>query len=406
MSGALLAAPAAAVLAAAALAALALVRAFGPPADAGRLVSLDGLRGYLALGVYAHHAMMWRYYAQRGWWGHHADAPPLYRHLGEDAVTVFFMMTGSLFAAKLAEGRRRPVDWTRLYVGRVLRIYPLYAVALAATLAIVAALSGFRLREPPPALARNLLSWAHFGNWSINGVSDAWMITAGVQWSLAYEWLFYAALPLAGLLVGAAAPARWLVASALGTALWARWIPQLDPTHLASFGAGAVAAALTRSAAVRAALGGRAAAAAAVAAAGVAVSAFDHGYQWPVLLLLAAAFTVVASGNTLFGFLRWAPSRVLGEVSYSIYLLHGLLLFVVLRGVLGRAATAALPDAAYWALVVALAPVLVVVAFATFRLVERPGVGATPRAHRWVQRRLAAGRAQLSAPRRAVPESG
>ncbi len=398
----LTAAPAAAVLLVAALAALAIARTAGPPAAAGRLVSLDGLRGYLALGVYVHHAMLWRHYLVRGAWGHRPGDPRLYRHLGDDAVTLFFMMTGFLFAAKLAEGRARPIDWPRLYVSRVLRIQPLYAAVLAATLAIVAARSGFALQESPRDLARNLLSWARFGNWAINRLPDTWMITAGVQWSLAYEWLFYAALPLAGLLFGVVAPARWLVASAVGTALWVSWIPAFEAIHVGAFGAGVLASVVTRSAAVRAALGGRGGALAAVAAAATAVAAFEGGHRWPVLLLLAVTFTAVASGNTLFGLLGWAPSRVLGEISYSIYLLHGLLLYVVLRGVVGAAAAGAMSAAAYWGLIVALAPVLVLGAFATFRLVERPAIGATPRAQRWVRRRLEQSRAR----RRAAAPAG
>ena len=397
----LLLAPVTAVLATAMVVAIGLGRIAGPPPATDRLVSLDGLRGYLALGVFVHHAMMWRDYLRRGLWGYDDQSHPFYRHLGEDSVSLFFMMTGFLFAAKLAQGRARPIDWTRLYASRVLRIYPLYGLALATVLLMIAALTASELQVEPATLARSVLAWARFGNPDINGVEATWMLTAGVQWSLAYEWLFYSALPLAALLFGVVPPARWLVASALAVAVWARWIDNFEPIHLGAFGGGVLASLVTRSAPVRAALVGPIGALGAVAAVVMAFTRFGHGYQWPVLVLLTGAFIVVASGNTLFGVLRWPASRLLGEISYSIYLLHGLLLFGVLRGALGSTVAAALPTAAYWGLIVALTVVLVVVSFATFRLVERPGIGAMTHAQRWLAERRAgrgAVRRELGAP--------
>lgn len=385
--------PLAAVMVVAVVVASALGRWRGFPPETGRLVSLDGLRGYLALGVYAHHAMRWHSFVQPGHDWMPANLSRLYVHAGESAVTVFFMMTGFLFGAKLAEGRRRPIDWTRLYVSRVLRIYPLYGVALAAVLLVVAVESRGRLHTPPAALAHGVLAWAHFARPDLNGVPNTWLIVSGVPWSLEYEWMFYCALPLAALCFGVRPPWRWLAAGAVGTALWSYWLskesgppPHLE--HLGEFGAGALASVVTRHAQVRAALGGWVPACGALAAAALVPVLYDEPYQWPVLALLVPLFLVVASGNTLFGVLRLPASRLLGEISYSIYLLHGLVLFVVLRGVLGMPAAAALPPGAYWGLIVALTAVVVAGAFATFRLVERPAIRATPHAQRWLAERM------------------
>lgn len=370
--------PVVAAFTVAVLAAVALARAFGPPSAAGRVASLDGLRGYLALAVFVHHARLWSSVVRGGRWDI-PESDALYSHLGQGSVTLFFLMTGFLFGAKLVEARRRPIDWSRVYVARVLRIYPLYGVVLAATLATIAALSGFERRVDMATLVRNLVAWSHFADPDINGVPDSWMIVAGVTWSLMYEWLFYSALPIAALLFGRVAPVGWLAVSALGMAAWAHWIPSIQSVHLGAFGGGVLALLLTRRAAVRATLAGPIGAPIALTAVAIVLTCFVQSYQWPVLALLTLAFTVVASGNTLFGALSWAPSRLLGEISYGIYLLHGLLLFVVLRSVIGLPAAAALSPAAYWALIVALAPLLVVVAFAAFRLVEYPAIRATPR---------------------------
>ena len=43
------------------------------------------------------------------------------------------------------------------------------------------------------------------------------------------------------------------------------------------------------------------------------------------------AFVLIASGNDLFGLLTAPASKYLGTISYSVYLLHGIVLFCVLR---------------------------------------------------------------------------
>lgn len=393
----LIVAPALAVMAVAAGTAAALGRRRGSPAEQGRLASLDGLRGYLALGVFVHHATLWRAYVQPGhaWFPRHPI--PLYIHIGQSAVTAFFLMTGFLFGGKLAEGRVRPVNWTRLYVSRLLRIYPLYGVALAGVLVAVAALGGTALRVPPATFARSVLAWAHFARPDLNGVPATWVVIAGVTWSLAYEWLFYAALPLAALAFGVRPPVPWLLAGTAGVALWWHWIAVSDnggvrAIFLTTFAAGVLVSVVTRSVRVRALLGGPAAACVAIAATVAVPLRYAEPYQLPVVALLTVAFAPVAAGNTIFGLLRLPASRLLGEISYSIYLLHGLLLFGILRGVLGVPMVAALSTGAYWGLVLALTPVLVVGAFASYRLVERPCIGMTPHAQRWVAERVEASR--------------
>lgn len=396
-------APVIVVMGVAVMAARLLVRRFGAPPESGRLVSLDGLRGYLALGVFFHHATMWRAYVgpEHSWF---PKVPvPLYVHIGESAVTVFFLMTGFLFGAKLAEGRRRSMAWPRLYVGRLLRIYPLHIAVLCVVLLVVAIESGFALRVAPDTLVRGLFAWMHFARPDLNGVSATWTITSGVTWSLAYEWLFYSALPVAALVFGVRPPWRWLVASAAGIALWAYWIDTtngLSVIHLLAFAIGIATSVATQSARLRAKLAGPAPALAAIVLVALVPVLYVEPYQAAVLLHLSAAFVVIASGNDLFGLLRLRESRLLGEISYSIYMLHGVLLYLTLRGVFGMPVVDAMSPVAYCGVVVALAPVVVVAAFLSFRYIERPCIGATPHAQQWVAARADATRRALR--RRAI----
>jgi peptidoglycan/LPS O-acetylase OafA/YrhL len=99
---------------------------------------------------------------------------------------------------------------------------------------------------------------------------------------------------------------------------------------------------------------------------------FDDGYGVAQAALLAGAFLFVAHGNDVFGLLAAPASRALGTISYSIYLLHGLLLYAGFRAVGAVVPIAAIGAGGYWALVAAVAGATVGCAALTYRWIEQP----------------------------------
>ena len=83
---------------------------------------------------------------------------------------------------------------------------------------------------------------------------------------------------------------------------------------------------------------------------------------------------LIANGSTLFGLLSLRTTRLLGEVSYSMYLLHGIVLFYLARWLLGMDRLAGMSVPVYWTLVVAATPVLVGICLLTFTRIERPAM--------------------------------
>src|SRR5260221_2407812 len=59
-----------------------------------------------------------------------------------------------------------------------------------------------------------------------------------------------------------------------------------------------------------------------------AVIAFPTGYNYISLALISITFILIACGNTIFGILTTSTSRTLGKMAYSIYLLHGIILYI------------------------------------------------------------------------------
>src|ERR1700759_5008166 len=81
----------------------------GITAQQHRYSSIDGLRAFLALFVFLHHAAMWYYLFHLHVWG---QGPSLmYHHFGSTSVALFFMITAFLFFTKLINASGGEFDW-------------------------------------------------------------------------------------------------------------------------------------------------------------------------------------------------------------------------------------------------------------------------------------------------------
>ena len=349
-------------------------RAAAPGAIDARLGCIDGLRGYLALGVFLHHFVITYYWKQTGIW-----APPphlLFANLGPAAVALFFMVTGFLFVNRILT--RRAIDWTNLYVSRVCRLTPLYWFAVLLVVGIAFAKGG-GLRDSPALVAKDVLAWlSFFGNPPVNQFQDTNLIIAGVTWTLRYEWVFYLALPiLAWMLV----PVRWW-ALAAGVAVVgygyrrAVEIPWsgLNARFFVLFVVGGVAAAAYRVPAWRALSQHRATSVVALAALLTRLCGVTVDLSPFALVLLAVFFIPVALGNSLFGILRLNGSILLGDVSYSLYLLHGIVLYAVFSLAFPRYLQSVSGAAQLWPWMPVLGLAIVGVALFSHSMVEAPGM--------------------------------
>lgn len=381
--------PVVACLALALLTTYVITRRYGAPPLSGRYASIDGLRGYLAFLVFLHHACIWYFYLRSGNW----SRPPSYffNNFGQGGVALFFMITAFLFYVKLLAGRARGVDWTKLYLSRLLRLTPLYLFAMVLLVSIVAVLSGGRPGEPWPQLLQHLLQWLAFtalGAPDLNGVRDTAAIVAGVTWSLPYEWLFYLSLPVLALPLRIAVPRPYMLISVTLMLLLvaAVVLKRPPPHHLFAFVAGMVAAVLVQYPGFTRFAGGRSAAVLTAAALAVAFFLFPSAHDSLALLALATAFALIAGGCRLFGCLTWDVSRTFGEFAYSIYLLHGILLFVIFYFVIGPDQAQDLSPLQHWAVVAAATPVLIAISYLSFRFIEQPAMLRVPALHAWLSR--------------------
>jgi peptidoglycan/LPS O-acetylase OafA/YrhL len=343
-----------------------------PPGLAGRVSSIDGLRGFLALGVFVYHMVLMRRYLIDGVWA--APKDHFYAVLGPVGVSVFFMLTGYLFWTRLLHTRGRP-GWARLYIGRLFRIGPMYLFVVVAMLAIVFSRSGFVLREPAGVVAGQALQWLALGlidtQPDVNG-EVARHVLAGVTWTLWYEWLFYASL------LAWAGVSRWrwhLAAVLVGlvACLAAKRFAQIDALGFGALFAIGMAVGSWRHARPATRLPERAWSAIAGLCLVAACATPGTGYGTVAALLLGGFFLAICSGATLFGLLRTRAAQRLGTISYSLYLMQGLVLTVVLS-IVPVARFALSSPLAWWAVGTACALLLVLAATAGYLWIERPGI--------------------------------
>lgn len=351
-----------------------------PSPHADRFSTLDGLRGFLALGVLYCHGMQNHDQYLLGT----PDAPPVgnfYELLGHVSVQMFFMITGFLFWSRLIERQGR-LGWVGFFVGRVFRIGPVYLLAVAVSTWIVLSRTGFRLEVPGSEIVREAGRWLALGvrsvsNETINGYAATPSILMGVTWTLQFEWLFYFSLPLLAL---ATRQRRFaLVFAVLGIAIcvaWSLWRGDprgADRTICALlFLCGMASGALSRTG-LRLALPSWVVSMAIVLLVSGVFALFDNAYHVVPIAIVAIAFYLIASGNTLFGLLTSRPARRLGNVSYGIYLLHGII-FALAFSLTPVREFASESTLTYWLTILATATAVVAVATAVHVAVERPGI--------------------------------
>jgi peptidoglycan/LPS O-acetylase OafA/YrhL len=99
----------------------------------------------------------------------------------------------------------------------------------------------------------------------------------------------------------------------------------------------------------------------------------DSSYSIVVVILLSVVFASITLGATLFGLLTTRSSRRLGDISFGVYLLQGLVLstFFAFAPLRDWASKGPIQD---WSLMTVCALLLVGVATVAHVLVERPGM--------------------------------
>jgi peptidoglycan/LPS O-acetylase OafA/YrhL len=289
-----------------------------------RFASLDGLRALAIAGVIWHHA------AGRAF----PEASILGR--GRHGVTLFFALSGFLITSLLLREKARfgRISLGRFYARRSLRIFPLYYAVLA--------LYAWRAQAGSfgaDGAARFHARLPHYLTYTSNLRPDDRAPFAH-SWSLAFEEQFYLLWPPLLVLLGVRRSAvllcvllglnRIAEVAALAESSWsdhlgARFFMSLQTAIILGVLAAIVLRTARGRAILAAAFGSRFASPIALAALIAACAAPPAADYWMAVELASTALVlacVVREDHVLKRPLTWRPVRLIGTISYGMYLLH------------------------------------------------------------------------------------
>ena len=336
-----------------------------------RLGCIDGLRGYLALLVFIHHFVITYYWKIEGSW----TRPPedYFNNFGQAGVSLFFMITGYLFISKILSQREK-INWIKFYISRIFRIVPLYTFVLGIIILTVAIETSFTLHVDVGQFVGQILRWVFFVGSVINEFHDTEKIIASVDWSLKYEWLFYLLLPI---IAQGILKSRMLlfytifvviVASEIALSIWSSY----NSSCLILFLIGGVTAKIkTVNYKVINYMDHWLITIIAIASLIVVINCFKTSFGLTQALLLSIFFIPVALGNSMFGILKLDSSIFLGEISYSIYLMHGIVLYFTFSLFFPNH-IASNTQTSYMLLMPIIAVLVILISWATYIFIEKP----------------------------------
>jgi peptidoglycan/LPS O-acetylase OafA/YrhL len=342
------------------------------PNPGARYSTIDGLRGFLALAVFVFHLLVTHRFIETGIW----DVPDsrFYALLGPVGVSLFFMITGFLFWEKMLRAKGRP-RWRELYIGRLFRIGPMYLFVVLVMLYIVFTRTGFQLHESADVVAGSVLQWLALGmidtQPDVNGYRASHVL-AGVTWTIWYEWAFYASLMATAVFARGKAHLIFVFA-ALAACLGGKILLSVDAMGIAVLFLSGMAVASLLHENIRPRISNNVSSTIALACLGVVFATSDSGYGTFSAMLLALFFYLVCSGTSVFGLLTTTPARRLGNISYSLYLMQGLVLTLVFAIAPLRDFAMASPQQ-YWVASIVCVCVLLLGAALGYALIERPGI--------------------------------
>jgi len=166
----------------------------------GRMHNLDGLRAMLAMFVVYHHTILKYNEIRTGKFSYTESL--IFNNIGSIGVSLFFMITGFLFWGRISQNKE--INWLKLFNGRLFRIGPLYLFVTLLSAFIILNKIDFNISRDNLINFRGQLSTILFMGMDFKPHAfmnnQTFINLIGPTWTLYYEWLFYLSLPALSLL--------------------------------------------------------------------------------------------------------------------------------------------------------------------------------------------------------------
>ncbi|MGF1873444.1 acyltransferase family protein [Photobacterium indicum] len=295
---------------------------------AGRYGAIDGLRGILAIGVFIHHYIITYKWANEGVWVR--PDSDFFNHLGQASVGLFFIITGYLFSKKMIISNNS--DWVFFFRSRFFRVYPMFIFVTLIVAWYSFYITNYKVIVQPSSFLLEIKSWLLFYCRKLNGNIFSGRMLAGVTWTLSYEWLFYLSLPMISTIYRFKAVfvlfAIFVVYFSVNPEVVQIYIWSFNTSLFVFFLWGFLVAQL-QVYKKELAIGNLLGLLVVSSLFSFLVYEYDGSFGFEQSALLTAVFMLFSYGFDLFGLLKTKFILILGDISYSIYLNHGLFLYFI-----------------------------------------------------------------------------
>jgi peptidoglycan/LPS O-acetylase OafA/YrhL len=226
-------------------------------------------------------------------------------------------------------------------------------------------------------LVKQYMQWFVYHGTMINDHGNSQLINAGVDWTLKYEWFFYLLLPIIALVV---AKSRYLLMALFILSgllfVFPTYVSSFSTKYFFFFAIGGMIAYFYASCSKRSGfvsfVGSRYGSVATLLVLLFALFYSETGTMVHVFSV-SLFFLLIVLGSSMFGLFRSRASVLLGEISYSIYLLHGIVLYALFSsGNIINLTEISLLQYLYILPVVAL--LVILFSASTYLEIEKPGI--------------------------------
>ena len=342
--------------------------------QSNRFESLDGFRGILAISVFIHHAAIWKGFLETNEWNSPKEV--FYHHLGGTSVSFFFMITSFLFINKLIkDSEKADFDAKAFFISRFFRIVPLYYLSVLMILIFTLVATNFEIVSTYKDFIITGFHWATFNIFNkipFNQFFDANLVNASVEWSLSYEWFFYFTIPLFSIFFVKSNQKKLAYAIiSISFILLFVIFHKVLLLPMLSFVGGALSPFILK---YYPKISTKVAPSKIISLSIIVLMFYLLNSERKLVnfIIITYIFTVISLGNNVFGILKSNILKFLGEISYSTYLLHGIILFVGLYLILGIENLKKYTDSEYCLAIFAISPFVIIVSTITYKFIEAP----------------------------------
>lgn len=340
------------------------------PTINSRFVSIDGLRGFLGVSVYIHHAYFWHQYLKSKQWSNSGNY--IYNQLGQTSVSLFFMITGFLFLNKII--RTKNINWKLFFINRLYRIAPLYFLSVIIILIL------FTIKLKITSIFTfsyftyifHELTFSFFQGANQQFPIEMVLINSGVTWSLAYEIFFYISLPIISFTIHRVKKVNYLHITILLILISLfTYLHNIDFQHIYSFLGGVLSAIIY----IKTSLSKYLKSvyfSFIILICLLLISQFNSSGNFYSKIATIILFICISNGNTFFNVLNNKLLIKLGQISYSTYLLHGIILYLLMNNIIGINKATQISDLKYWLIIIFTTPFLIISSKITFQYIEKP----------------------------------